>query len=77
MLGTMRTFNVGFECADASHHDETQFDISNGAFVEMVNEIIQLFNDFAEDNCLARPTITYIEEVPYDEYEEVQHGTNG
>ena len=29
MSRTMRTFNVGFECAGALHHDETQFDISD------------------------------------------------
>ena len=71
MSRTMRTFNVGFECAGALHHDETQFDISDGSFGEMANEIVQLFNDFAEDHRLTHPTITYIEEVPYDDYEEV------
>ena len=71
MSKKMRTFNIGFECANTSHHDETQFDVNDGPFEEMANEIIQLFNDFATDYCLTHPTITYLQEVPYDEYEEV------
>lgn len=65
MSSTMRTFNVGFSRSDLSH-DETQFDISDGCFEEMFNEIIQLFNDFVDDNGYMGTTILYLQEVPYD-----------
>ena len=66
MSETMRTFNVGFSTTDSTH-DETQFDISDGPVDEMINEIIQLFNDFAHETRLLNATMIYVQEVPFEE----------
>ena len=73
----MRTFNIGFSIlnggAEDPIHDETQFDIEDtGSFgellsVDMLMELIELFNDFCTENDFGTVRITYIEEMPFDD----------
>ena len=65
-----RTFNIHFFHVNDFGNivdDETQFDVTSCYNVEIImNELIQLFNDFVDENAFANATITGIEEVPYD-----------
>ena len=62
----MRTFNVEFLNPD-NEYDETQFDIEDGDFVTMFNELVSLFGEFCGENFDDDPCwITQIDEVPYD-----------
>lgn len=61
-----RTFNIRFLNPDGDG-DETQFDVVDGSFEQMINELLDLFNDFCNDffrgsNC----RIIQIEETEYD-----------
>ena len=72
-----RTFNIHFFHVNDSGNivdDETQFDVTSCYNVETImNELIHLFNDFAEENDFANATITGIEEVPYDGEDDEPH----
>lgn len=67
-----RTFNVEYYDPE-SKQDETQFDIKDGSFEEMFNELIGLFGDFCDDNYGSARSMCEIDciyEVPYDGEEE-------
>jgi len=63
-----RTFNVVYD--HSMGENETQVDIEDGNFADMVNEMLQLvyqITDESEEECVQ---IAWIREVPYDGEEE-------
>lgn len=68
----MRTFNIEYYDPE-SKVDETQFDTSDGDFVQMFNDLINLFGDFCDEtygSARSMCEIIRIYEVPYDGEEE-------
>ena len=64
---TERTFNVGFKkyrspCEDPMW-DETQFEIEDGSFVNMVTDLLSLWNVFRDECGFDHADIEYVEEV--------------
>ena len=68
----MRTFNIEYYDPE-SKVDETQFDISDGNFVQMFNDLNDLFGNFCDEtygSARSMCEIIRIYEVPYDGEEE-------
>lgn len=68
----MRTLNIGFSVFEDSPkritEDETQFDVEDtGDFAGMITELVDLFNDFCDENGFRSVRINYIEEEDYVE----------
>ena len=64
----MRTFNIGYYDPEG-YMDETQFDVEDGTFVAMFNELIRSFVQFCGEtygSAQGMCEIDYIEEVQYD-----------
>ena len=60
----MRTFNVVYDHSEGEN--ETQVDIQDGNFADMVNEMLRLvyqITDESDEHCVE---IAWIREVPYD-----------
>lgn len=43
--------------------DETEFDLVDASFEEMVTELFQLLNDFFAENNMKNASVVYVEEV--------------
>lgn len=64
----MRTFNVVYD--HSKGENETQVDINDGEFADMVNEMLRLVYQIADESNEECVQIAYIYEVPYDGEEE-------
>ena len=59
----MRTFNIGYIGAGDPVEYETQFDIKDGSFAEMFEELITLFQNFVKESGYTSAQNIRIEEV--------------
>ena len=64
----MRTINVDYYHSEGSN--QTQVDIQDGAFEDMVNEMLSLVYQIADESGERNVEIYNVEEVPYDGEEE-------
>ena len=67
-MAMMRTFNVTYTCTDGEQ--ETQVDIEDGDFADMMNELLRLvyqITDESDEECVQ---IVDVCEVSYDGEEE-------
>ena len=84
-MSMMRTFNINFKrkyCEyekvnilmdagnDIHRYDNTEFDIEDGQFRTMFEELFNLFAEFVAENHFEDVTIVEVNEVPYDGEEE-------
>ena len=63
-----RTFNVVYD--HSMGENETQVDIEDGTFADMVNEMLRLVYQITDESDEHNVEIAWIREVPYDGEEE-------
>lgn len=70
----MKSFNVGYCFMDEMNFvcsDETQFDINmNQESQDVLYDFVSLWDRYKYENGIETATVSYVEEVPYINYEE-------
>ena len=65
---TLRTYDIGFLVFDSDSgfqiEDETEFDLVEAPFEEMVEELLDLWQVFCDESGFTHAQITYVREVP-------------
>ena len=63
-----RVFVIGFKRKKSTliedwTWDETEFEIEDGAFVDMIEDLLSLWNSFCDENSFVSARIEYVGEV--------------